>query len=56
MKKLLLISLAFAFGAMGYLASASAAKKHHHHAASNAGSCGTYMYWKNGKCNDARNK
>jgi hypothetical protein len=21
-----------------------------------AGSCGTYMYWKKGKCNDARNK
>jgi hypothetical protein len=20
------------------------------------GGCGTYMYWKNGRCNDARNK
>jgi hypothetical protein len=25
-------------------------------AAKQPGSCGTFMYWKDGKCNDARNK
>ncbi len=35
---------------------ASSAKLYHQAKAKPAGSCGTYMYWKKGKCNDARNK
>jgi hypothetical protein len=35
---------------------ARSAKLHHQTKAKPAGSCGTYMYWKKGKCNDARNK
>jgi hypothetical protein len=32
------------------------AKLYHQAKAKQAGSCGTYMYWKKGKCNDARDK
>jgi hypothetical protein len=32
------------------------AKLYHQTKAKQPGSCGAYMYWKKGKCNDARNK
>jgi hypothetical protein len=32
------------------------AKMYHQAKAKQPGGCGTYMYWKKGKCNDARNK
>jgi hypothetical protein len=35
---------------------ASSAKLYHQAKANQPGSCGAYMYWKKGKCNDARNK
>jgi len=35
---------------------AGSAKLYHQTKAKPAGSCGAYMYWKKGKCNDARNK
>ena len=35
---------------------AGSGKLYHQTKAKPAGSCGTYMYWKKGKCNDARNK
>ena len=35
---------------------ASSAKLYHQAKAKQPGSCGAYMYWKKGKCNDARNK
>jgi len=35
---------------------ASSAKFYHQAKVKQPGSCGEYMYWKKGKCNDARNK
>ena len=35
---------------------ATSAKLYHQAKAKRAGSCGAYMYWSKGKCNDARNK
>jgi hypothetical protein len=35
---------------------AGSAKLYHQAKAKPAGSCGTHMYWKKGKCVDARNK
>jgi hypothetical protein len=32
------------------------AELYHQAKAKQAGGCGTYMYWKKGKCNDARDK
>jgi hypothetical protein len=34
----------------------SVGKLYHQAKSKQAGSCGTYMYWSKGKCNDARNK
>jgi hypothetical protein len=35
---------------------ASSGKLYHQAKSTKAGSCGTYMFWKKGKCNDARSK
>jgi hypothetical protein len=35
---------------------ASSGTLYHQAKSKKAGSCGTYMFWKNGKCNDARSK
>jgi hypothetical protein len=35
---------------------ASSGKLYHQAKSKRAGSCGTYMFWKKGKCNDARTK
>ena len=35
---------------------ASSGKLYHQAKGKKAGSCGTYMFWKKGKCNDARSK
>jgi hypothetical protein len=35
---------------------ASSGQLYHQAKSKKAGSCGTYMFWKKGKCNDARSK
>ena len=35
---------------------ASSGKLYHQAKSKKPGSCGTYMFWKKGKCNDARTK
>jgi hypothetical protein len=45
----LLVALVLAFGSLSVIATAQAVQR-------TPGDCGEYMYWKDGKCVDARNK
>jgi len=49
----ILLAGATALGAAGI---ANAASSHHHAVLHHSGSCGAYMYWHAGKCEDARNR
>ena len=51
----LIIPLAFALSAAAFVGQAKAATSNTAADGKSAGSCGTYMYHKDGKCMDARN-